>query len=629
MFLITATLSIFYLHLQKRYIYNEKIQDGMILTTVLAGNVRLGLFAEDNKKIAESLGAAFGVKDVIGVCAYNVAGQLLYRETKQGWEHTEICLKKNLVGKIFGEGKIPLEIRSIENKNNIEFWSPVQSRPSRFTEESLYFDSGDNSPTENPYPIGFVGVIYSKTHLHEAIQEMVQKGFLLLFFFLGLVFIATYFIILEVTKPIKRLISGIKDYGINVEAKDEVGLLADTFSDMIASLEKSIYTVNTLKVDLENKVEDMEGEIRSRRKAESALRESENKFRSISEGIADGIAIVQEGKFVWLNHSFCDILGYNHYKDLLGQKAEEVLNSVQSDSKRKRHRMYMEAGPPFQTEVLRQDGSRIILDVKASQLTFDGKPATELIIRNVTEKMAIEKERKEMELKALSLSKLATIGEIATGIAHEINQPLTFVKIAYQAALRDLENGQFEEEEIRQKFSEALRQVERIALITEHLRNFGRKNIAMVSQVNLPKVFDNALILMAERIRLRNMELIQEIDNDLPEVHGNKMQIEQVLINLLQNSIDAMEGSKGGKIKVSMKKSGNFLEITFSDTGPGIAPNVEEYIFEPFFTTKEEEKGVGLGLAISHNIIKEHNGTIEYRRIKGWGATFIIRLPIF
>ncbi|MBW2466888.1 MAG: PAS domain S-box protein [Deltaproteobacteria bacterium] len=631
MFLITATLSVFYLQFQKKIITEGKIEDGRILTTVLASNIRLGLFAEDKKKISESLRTAFGVKDVIGVCAYNKAGQLLYRETRQDWDHTDICIKKSIATEIFNEGTISFGVRFFEDKNNIEFWAPVESKPSQFTEESLYFDSDENpTVSKNSFPVGFVGVIYSKIQLQEAIHQVLKKGILLLIFFLGLVFTATYFIIREVTKPLKQLIGSIKDYGIDVEAKDEVGLLADTFSRMLTTLEKSINTVNTLKIDLENKVEDLELEIKSRKTAEAALRESENKFRSISEGIADGIALVQEGKFAWLNHSFCEIFGYNHYKELLGRKTEDLLRPDQQEpsSTRWQGRTYLEPGPPYQIEVSRKDGNRIILDVKATQSAFAGKPATELIIRNVTEKMELEKERKEMEIKALSLSKLATIGEIATGIAHEINQPLTFIKIAYQATLRDLENDRFEDEKTRHNFRDALRQVERIALITDHLRNFGRKNISTLTQVSLPKVFDNALILMAERIRLSNLELIKEIEDGLPEIYGNKMQLEQVFINLMQNSIDAMEGDRDGKLKVSMRQNGNFLKTTFSDSGPGIEPSVAENIFEPFFTTKEEEKGVGLGLAISNNIIQEHHGTIEYCRIKDWGATFLISLPV-
>ncbi len=632
MLLITLTLSIFYLQIQKEYLTNENIKHGKMLTSVLASNVRLGMFAEDKNKISESLGAALSVEDVIGVCAYNIEGQLLYRETKPPWDQTEICIKKkNATGQFFEQLKISPETLYLDNARRIEFWHPVQSASSQLSIDYMYFDEVNAPPSPNDmYVVGFVGLILNKTYLQKAIHEMLNKGVLLLIFFLGLVSVATYFTIREVTKPLKRLINISMNYGISKEAKDDVGVLADTFDNMIVTLNNSFKTINTLKTDLEKKVEDLEGEIQSRKKIELALRESENKFRSISEGIADGVAMIQEGKFTWLNHSFCNIFGYN-CEELLGRNAEELLQPAQQQPAgwRRLDKISVESpGSPNQIEVLHKDGNRIIIDIKASKLIFAREPAIELIIRNVTERIKSEKERKKMELKALSLSKLASIGEIATGIAHEINQPLTFVKIAYQAALRDLDEGRFDEKEIRYKFREALRQVARITLITEHLRNFGRKNIASRSDLYLPEVLDDAMILMAERMRLRSQVLIRDIENDLPKIYGNKMQLEQVFINLLQNSIDAIEEVGIGKIRVSMKKAGDFLETTFADNGPGVETANEQDIFEPFFTTKKAEKGVGLGLAIISNIIKEHNGTIEHRRMQGWGATFIISLPI-
>jgi PAS domain S-box-containing protein len=633
MVFITGTFSFFYLKLQQENLEKKMFKDGRMLSGILASNARLGIFADNREQISASLKTAVNVEGTVGACVYSLEGQLLHRETSLGWEHTEICLKSQNDGADFlKQLKTSPEVLHLEDKKAIEFWRPVLARSYEFTEESLYFDVGGNEPDNKAHLIGFVGLVFDKGPIQQSIREILLKNILILTFFLFVGSIAAYFIIQAVTKPLNQLIANIKKtHGLKIESKDEVGLLADTFSNMVETLSGSFKTINELKIDLENKVEDLEGEINSRKKAEAALRESELKFRSISEGIADGVAMIQEGKFSWLNQSFCHIFGYNSYKELLGRKAEDLLQPVQQQSINKRWQDKISSeslGSPYQIEVFHKEGYRIILDVKPSKSIFEGKPAIELIIRNVTEKMNAEEKRKEMELKALSLSNLATIGEIATGIAHEINQPLTYIKIAYQAALRDLGEEQFEREQIRPKFREALRQVERITLITDHLRNFGRKNIAMISQLSVPKVFDNALILMAERIRLRNLDLIREIEEDLPEIYGNKMQLEQVFINLLQNSIDAMEKAGSGKIKVSMKKAGDFFEITFADTGPGIEPAVAEKIFEPFFTTKEAEKGVGLGLAISHNIIKEHSGTIEYRRIKDWGATFIISLPI-
>jgi len=193
--------------------------------------------------------------------------------------------------------------------------------------------------------------------------------------------------------------------------------------------------------------------------------------------------------------------------------------------------------------------------------------------------------------------------------------------------LRDLENQQFDQEESREYFAEALRQVDRITLITEHLRSFGRTDTSLFSEVWMPNVLTNSLTLMKETLRLAGIVLIREIDENLPPVNGNSIQLEQVFINLLQNSIDAMAESDEKKITVIMRPSGKMIEISFSDTGPGIHPEVLKSIFEPFITTKKLEDRSGLGLAIINNIIKEHKGSIEYRQGPDIGARFVIVLP--
>jgi len=133
---------------------------------------------------------------------------------------------------------------------------------------------------------------------------------------------------------------------------------------------------------------------------------------------------------------------------------------------------------------------------------------------------------------------------------------------------------------------------------------------------------------MGETLRLAEIVLIREIDENLPPVTGNSVQLEQVFINLFQNSIDAMAESDEKKIMVTMRSTGVVIEISFSDTGPGIQPEMQESIFEPFITTKKLEDRSGLGLAIIKNIIKEHKGTIEYRQEPDRGAKFVIVLPV-
>jgi C4-dicarboxylate-specific signal transduction histidine kinase len=252
-----------------------------------------------------------------------------------------------------------------------------------------------------------------------------------------------------------------------------------------------------------------------------------------------------------------------------------------------------------------------------------------ILARDISDRVLAERQRRELEVKSLAQSKLACLGEIATGIAHEINQPLSFIKVVYECILRDLNRDQLDLEELREDCGEALRQVGRITSIVNHLRSFGRSDTLSAGPVRLATVLENTMILMAEKIKLRNITFTSDLEHDLPAVYGNDMKLEQVFINLLQNSIDALTGIEAAEIRITIRLLGDEVEIRFADNGPGVPPEIAARIFEPFFTTKEEGQGTGLGLAIIHSIITEHQGTLRLEPVSGQGAAFVITLPVW
>lgn len=266
------------------------------------------------------------------------------------------------------------------------------------------------------------------------------------------------------------------------------------------------------------------------------------------------------------------------------------------------------------------------MEVNAQKIVFEHQEGIQVIVRDITEQDRAEKQRKELEVKALAQSKLASLGKIATGVAHEVNQPLTYIRIAYESALRDMDSGQFDPAEMREYFQEALRQVGRITLITNHLRSFGRVGSSEFAEVCLPEVLVNSLILVGEILRLADITLEQDAADNLPPVNGISVQLEQVFINLLQNSVDALALSTDKRIRVRMRRENGMIEVLFSDSGPGIPPEERENIFTPFYSTKGEDR-TGLGLAIVNSIIREHGGSITYRVLPGWGASFAVLLP--
>jgi C4-dicarboxylate-specific signal transduction histidine kinase len=251
------------------------------------------------------------------------------------------------------------------------------------------------------------------------------------------------------------------------------------------------------------------------------------------------------------------------------------------------------------------------------------------VARDITRRTQEEEKRKEFEIKALAQDKLASLGEIATGVAHEINQPLSYIKIILESTLNDLSNNQLDATELNEDFLESLRQVGKITKIISHLRTFGRSDVDSFNPVSLPEVLEDSMILMQERLRIKNISINKQIADNLPMIYGNHVKLEQIFINLLQNSMDALEEQGKGKIDLVMEQADDNVIVRFSDNGPGMPPEVLEKIFEPFYTTKEVGQGTGIGLAIMYGIIQEHKGSITCASEVGQGASFTIKLPVY
>ena len=186
------------------------------------------------------------------------------------------------------------------------------------------------------------------------------------------------------------------------------------------------------------------------------------------------------------------------------------------------------------------------------------------------------------------------------------------------------------ETELKENLKDTSYQINRIVSIIDHLRAFGRQQDIPMRNIHIETVLGNSLLLLGQRMRLRNIKLIRHIEEDLPAITGNEYKLEQAFINLFQNAIDAFEGKNNNAeitIDMSAAKKEKAVHIKFSDNGPGIEESVKEKIFEPFFTTKEVGKGTGLGLSIVYGIIKEHNGSITCESKINNGTIFNISLP--
>ena len=249
-------------------------------------------------------------------------------------------------------------------------------------------------------------------------------------------------------------------------------------------------------------------------------------------------------------------------------------------------------------------------------------------LRETTQEM----ERREHELRdkqeqLVQAGKLATLGELTTGVAHELNNPLNNIGLYVGNVIDQIRLGEVETEQFVSDLEKAMEQVRKATEIISHLRTFGRAAPLSIEQVDVDDVIERSLLLVHEQLRLRGIEVELELCPDELLVLANPIQLEQVFINLLTNARDALEESRRRVIRIASAREDQLILIAFSDTGPGIPQDIQQRIFDPFFTTKEVGAGTGLGLSITYSILKEYGGDITVSSKKGKGATFLIELP--
>jgi len=266
---------------------------------------------------------------------------------------------------------------------------------------------------------------------------------------------------------------------------------------------------------------------------------------------------------------------------------------------------------------------------------------TSEIISKMNEELErrIEERTEELtqtQVQLFQTSKLATLGEMAAGLAHEMNQPLGGIALTATFLRKLIDRGKLSEEEVELALDDIEASVKRMARIIQHIRTFARQDTLKFIQVDVNETIDSALSLLGEQLRLHEIEVVQDLSDDLPQIVGEPYQLEQVWINLIANARDAADEKgeqiadyqKSLQISTTCNSESGLVEVNFSDNGVGIPEETKEKIFEPFFTTKEVGKAMGLGLSISYGIIESHKGKIEFHSKEGEGTTAKVTLPL-
>jgi C4-dicarboxylate-specific signal transduction histidine kinase len=240
-----------------------------------------------------------------------------------------------------------------------------------------------------------------------------------------------------------------------------------------------------------------------------------------------------------------------------------------------------------------------------------------------------EKEIKKLEKRTqlIQASKMSTLGEMASGVAHELNQPLNVIRMGATFLSKMIKKGQkIEDEELKTVTEEIVGQVDRASAIINHMRDFSRIGVKTTKlDVNVP--IRNIFGILGQQFKVRNIELELDLDDNLPNIMADSNKLEQVLLNLVVNARHAIEekDKPGGKVTIKSFSDRGHVAISVSDTGNGISEHILDKIFEPFFTTKKVGVGTGLGLSISYGIVKDYGGTIDVKTEVGVGTTFVLK----
>jgi PAS domain S-box-containing protein len=359
-------------------------------------------------------------------------------------------------------------------------------------------------------------------------------------------------------------------------------------------------------------------DITERKQAEKKITRAAEAWRVTFDSITDSVSIIDNDfKLVRVNKAFADAFG-KRPQGLIGKPCYEVMHKTNEPIANCPHRKTLQTKKPATLEFFEPTLGISIESTTAPMLNEKGEIiGCVQVARDVTE-------RKQMQEQLMLTDRLASIGELASGVAHELNNPLTSV-IGFSQLLVEGDIPQGMKEELGLINSEA----QRCASIVKNLLTFARKHapLKQLSQIN--DIIEDVLKLRAYEQKVSNIEVERRFASDLPEVMVDYFQMQQVFLNIVINAEYFMaQAHNSGRLIVTTQKFNRSVRVSFTDDGSGISRENLSSLFNPFFTTKEVGKGTGLGLSICHGVVTEHDGRIYARSGPGKGATFIVELPV-
>ncbi len=369
-------------------------------------------------------------------------------------------------------------------------------------------------------------------------------------------------------------------------------------------------------------------DITARKLLEQELEKSEQKYHAIFNSIPNAVFVLNEEtmRILDCNNSVAAVYGYKK-EEMVGKSFLELHEPEERD-----HYAWLLRTKSVlnQAKQRHMSGSRLYVSIRMSPSEYDGQKVLLVTASDITKRL-------EAEEQLAQAGKMAVLGEMATGVAHELNQPLSVIKTVSSFFIKKINAGQqLETETLNAMLQKVDSNVDRATKIITHMRLFARKSEVRAAQVMVNDVLERAFDIFNQQLKARGIEVERKFAPNLPAIMADPDRLEQVFINLLLNARDAIDERWEGKeaesgdktITISTQEAEGKIIVEIQDTGPGVAEAYRDKIFDPFFTTKEVGKGTGLGLSISYGIVKDCGGDIWVKPGNGPGACFVISFPL-
>lgn len=396
---------------------------------------------------------------------------------------------------------------------------------------------------------------------------------------------------------------------------------------------KIIGAIETLRDQTEDKKAHEEIELQDQElsKLYEKYKTSEEKYRSLFNDNPNPIFIIDQQtlEILDINHRVENDYGYSKI-ELLGRPFLEI--GDEDDETIKLGLKELKTGEAIlftKKRHYKKPREAFFVNMKVVNATYSHRDVLIASTTDITESV-------EKETQLIQAGKLATLGTMAAGMAHEINQPLNVIQICADLMLKMIKKGiAIPDDELVMMARDIIDNVARASGVIKHVRDFARQSERDLKKMNLNDPINDVFKVLGHQLTVHSVNVKLELDPDLPEIRAEHNRLEQVFINLVTNAIDAMD-EKAEKSEKAVEKQlviktfflGQEVIAKVSDTGMGMSEAVKRKIFEPFFTTKETGKGTGLGTSISFGIIKDYGGTIDIESVEGEGACFTIKFPI-